>query len=151
MDPITLAAGAVALLTAFLGKAGGEFAGEAGRAAWGLASRLFGRLRSAVQDKPQEQQVLDNFSAEPAVAAAPAREMLQGLLARDPALAAEISDVLAQIKQLGPTVTVNQRITEAETVVGVEARRLRAGTINVDQQVDKGGSVTGVKIGDDFG
>ena len=77
--------------------------------------------------------------------------MLQSLLARDPALAAEISDVLAQIKQLGPTVTVNQRITEAETVVGVEARRLRAGTINVDQQVDKGGSVTGVKIGDDFG
>jgi hypothetical protein len=27
----------------------------------------------------------------------------------------------------------------------------RAGATNVDQQVEKGGSVTGVKIGDDFG
>jgi hypothetical protein len=151
MDPLTLAAGAIALLSPYLAKAGAEFAGEAGKAAWQLASRLLGRIRLAVQGSPPERQALEQFAAGASGSAAPAQAMLQGVLQADPQLAEDVSQLLREVKQLGPAVVVVQRIKEAEDAVGVEARRLRAGSVEVTQEIEKGKNITGVRITDDIG
>lgn len=151
MDPVTIAAGAIALLGPFFGKAGSEFAGEAGKAAWRLASRILDRIRSAVQDKPDERKALEDFSREPDASAESAQLMLRSLLEKDPGLARELDDMLQSVKRLGPGVSVVQRVKDAEEVVGVKARRIRSGSVMVDQEVDKAGSVTGATIEDDIG
>jgi hypothetical protein len=151
MDPVTLAAGAIALLAPYLAKAGAEFAGEAGKAAWSLAGRLLGRLRSAVQDKPPERQALEEFADGASGSAATAQAMLQGVIQDDPELAADVSHLLQEVKRLGPTLVVVQRIKEAEDVVGVEARRLRSGSVQVTQESEKAKNITGVRIEDDIG
>jgi len=151
MDPVTLAAGAIALLTAYLTKAGAEFAGEGGKAAWRLASRLLGRLRSAVTGKPREQEALEAFSSEPVGSAAKTQEMLEGVLKANPELGGEIAQILQEVKRLGPNVSVVQRIKEAEDVAGVKARRIRSGSVEVNQEIEKSKNVTGVQIGDDIG
>jgi hypothetical protein len=151
MDPVTLAAGAIALLGPYLAKAGAEFAGEAGKAAWGLAGRLLGRLRSAVRDKPPDRQALEEFAEGNDGSAAPAQAMLQRVLQSDPELAAEIGQLLAQVKQLGPSVVVVQRVEEAEDAVGVEARRFIKGSVEVTQEMKKAKNITGVRLTDDIG
>ena len=151
MDPVTLAAGAIALLTPYLAKAGAEFAGEAGKAAWGLASRLLGRLRSAVTGKPQEQEALEAFSSEPAGSAAKTQEMLEGVLKADPELAREVEHILQEVKRLGPAVSVVQQIKKAEDVAGVKARRIRSGSVEVKQDVEEAKNVTGAQFEDDIG
>jgi len=151
MDPVTLAAGAIALLTPYLAKAGTEFAGEAGKAAWGLAGRLLGRLRSAVTGKPREQEALEAFSSEPADSATKTQAVLEGVLKADPELAREVEQILQEVKRLGPSVSVVQKIKEAEDVAGVRARRIRSGSVEVEQDVEKAKNVTGVQIEDDIG
>ncbi len=121
MDPISLAAGAVALLSPYLARASAEFAGAAGKAAWGLAGRLFDRLKNAVADKPVEHSALENLSREPEKAAPAAQAALQTLFATDTSLAEEVAGLLAEVKRLGPQVLVTQRIKEAEDIVGVKA------------------------------
>jgi hypothetical protein len=151
MDPATLAAGAIALLTAYLAKAGAEFAGEGGKAAWRLAGRLLDRLRSAVKDTPRERKALEDFSSEPRGSATATQEMLQSVFEKDHALAGEVDHFLQEVKRLGPSVSVVQRIKEAEDVVGVKARRIRSGSVEANQEVERGKNITGVQIEDDIG
>jgi hypothetical protein len=151
MDPATLAAGAIALLTPYLAKAGTEFAGEAGKAAWRLAGRLLDRLQSAVRDKPRQQKTLEDFSSEPSSSAAATQEMLKRMLEKDRTLAGEVDSILQEVKRLGPSVSVVQRMKEAEDVVAVKARRIRSGSVEVNQEVEKGRNITGVQIEDDIG
>jgi hypothetical protein len=151
MDPVTLAAGAIALLTAFFAKAGEAFAGEGGKAAWQLAGRLFDRFRLAVKNKPGDRQVLEDFSSNPADSAPIAEGMVTELLAQDSALAADVQAILQAVKDLGPTVVVSQRVRIAEDVVGIEARRIRSGSIEVNQQIEEGRNITGLRIEDEIG
>lgn len=146
MDPTTLAAGAVALLSPYLSRAATDFAGQAGKAAWELAGSLLERLRSAVQGRPTEQRALDDLARNPE-AVDPALRALQALFENDPSLAAEVAGILAEVKRLGPHVLVTQRIKDAEEVVGVKAKRVR-GTASVDvaQDMDKARRVVGAEL-----
>jgi hypothetical protein len=139
MDPVTLAAAAVALLRPFLAKSADEFAGQAGGAAWRLAERLFVRLRDAASENRTARRSLRDLPDAPERA----EEAIGGLLERDPALAQEVTQLIAQVKQLGPTVVVTQRIEEAEEAVGIRAKRLRAGRVNVSQCVKKADRLIG--------
>lgn len=151
MDPATLAAGAIALLTPYLTRAGTEFAGEGGRAAWRLASRLLGRLRSAFAGNRPERETLEAFSSEPAGSAAKTQEMLEAAFGSNPELAGQVGQILQQVKRLGPDVYVVQRIAEAEEVAGVKARGIRSGAVQVNQEVKKAKNVTGVEIDGELG
>jgi hypothetical protein len=151
MDPATLAAGAIALLVTFLKAAGTEFAEEGGKAAWRLASRLLDRIRSSVKNRPPEREVLEAFTDNADGSTATMREMLRRRLEEDRALAVEVNEILQEVKQLGPSLFVVQRIKEAEDAVGVEARRIRSGSVEVNQEIERGKNITGVRIEDDLG
>jgi hypothetical protein len=145
MDPVTLAAAAVALLKPFLARSSDEFAGQAGNAAWRLAERLFDRLRGAATESRSARASLRDLQRAPERSQA-AEEAICHALERDPALAEEVGAIIAQVKKLGPTVVVTQRIKEAEDAVGVKAGRLRAGSVDVSQDVEKADRVTGAEF-----
>lgn len=148
MDPVTLAAGAVALLSPLVARASGEFAGEAGAAAWRLAERVMKLFRSASSNDPSATAALDEFEQAPEQGAPAAQNTLQTLMEKDPVLASEVAELLAQVKSLGPAVAVTQRIKDAEDVVGLKATRLKRGEVDVVQEMDKGSKVVGVDLGD---
>ena len=151
MDPTTLAAGAIALLIPYLAKAGEEFAGEGGKAAWRLAGRLLDRLRTAFKDRPREQRTLENFSREPSGSSTAVQEMLQSVIEQDPDLGREIDHILQEVKRLGPNVLVSQHINEAEEVIGLRAGRIRSGSVEVNQEIGKGKNITGAEFKGDIG
>jgi hypothetical protein len=151
VDPATLAAGAIALLTAYLTKAGEEFAGEGGKAAWRLAGRLLDRLRTAFQDRPRERRTIENFSHEPSGSAATAQEMLERALEQDSELSEEIDRILREVKRLGPGILISQHIEEAERVIGLRAGNIRSGSVEVNQEIGKGKDITGIEFTGDIG
>ena len=148
MDPATLAAGAITLLTAYLAKAGAEFAEEGGKAAWRLAGRLLDRLRLAVKGKPREQKALEEFSGDPSGVRVATQEMLQRMFEENAAQWNDIDRILQEVKRLGPDVSNDQRIQEAEKVVGVKARHMSSGALRVNQEIEKGTDITGLEIED---
>ena len=148
MDPVTIAAGVFALLSPLLARAAGEFAGEAGAAAWRLAERAMGLFRRASASDPAATKSLDEFEKNPEEAGSAAQSTLLALLEGNPQLAHEVAEILAEVKSLGPTVAVTQRITEAEDVVGLKASRLNRGEVDVVQEIDKATKVVGVELGE---
>ena len=68
-------------------------------------------------------------------------------LALDPALAQDLSVILDTVKRSGPGVRVVQAMQEAENVVGIKAKALRRGAVEVHQTVaGKASGVTGADI-----
>jgi hypothetical protein len=143
MDPVTLAAAAVALLGPYIARTGAEFAGEAGKAAWALAGRLLTRLRDALNGD----EAFDEFERQPDQAAPAAQVAIQRLLERDRELAAEVAALLEDVKRLGPHVLVTQRIRDAEDVVGLQARSVRgSASVDVQQDMVQGRRIVGAQF-----
>jgi len=112
-DLTSIAAQIVQFLTPFLPyllKAGEEAAKEAGKKfgtdAWEQAKALWGKLRPKVEAKPAAQEAVQDAAAAPQKEGALAafRWQLEKLLAEDPALAAEVADLLRKARPAGATV-----------------------------------------------
>jgi hypothetical protein len=146
MDPITIAAGAVALLAPFVRQAGEEFAGEAGKVVWEKTRTLLSRLKTRLAGDRVAAQTVERFQRDPDIATDDMQSVLEERLASDPRLLKEIGELLAEVKQAGPQVTVVQRVKEAERLVGVEGGRLKQGRIDVTQESDRASDTTGVKL-----
>jgi hypothetical protein len=150
MDPATIAASVGALLLPYLKKIGEDFVGEAGSYVQDKAKILWQKLRAKLDGDPPAKEVLDRFEKDPVTHAADFQTKIQEKVAADKPLADEISADLTEIKRKAPYVRVVQQMTDAERLVGVEAKRLRSGTIDVTQKIDNAKDVTGVKL-DDIG
>jgi hypothetical protein len=149
MDPATIAAGAAALLSPYLKKAGEEFAGEAGKYVQEKARDLWQKIRAKLDGDPPARVVLDKFEANPDAHVGEFTVKVQEKIAADKPLADEISAGVADVKRNAPYVRVVQRIKEAEDVVGVKANSLKTGTVDLDQALDVAkGKIVGVDIGD---
>jgi hypothetical protein len=147
MDPLTVAAGAVALLTPYLSKAAEQFAGEAGKAAWAKAQSLFGKLKAAFARAPGGKDVVARFESAPKDSKDEMESVLGERLQQDRVLLEEVAATLAEVKRLGPVVKVVQTIEEAEDVVGVRARRLSGqATVDVRQDMDRAKNVIGAQF-----
>jgi hypothetical protein len=146
MDPLTIAAGAVALLSPVVKKAMEEFAGDAGKAIWEKAKGLFARLRRSLAGEPAAEEALGKFERDPEGGKADLQARLKERFERDEALRKEVEEVLKDIKRTGPDVRVVQRVKEAEDVVGIEAKRMSRGSAEVEQEMDRARGVTGAKF-----
>jgi len=96
MDPVTLAAGAVAVLSPYLAEAGKTLAGKAGEAAWQQGEKLWTLVRGKLA-RPEQQAALAELEAHPAdpdVQGA-ARVQLRKALAEDAGLASALAELLA--------------------------------------------------------
>jgi hypothetical protein len=147
MDPITLPAGAVALLGLYLARAGDEFPREAGQTALAFSWPCALQLTKAVEDETDERKLLDEFNRERESTSQATQVALQVLMVSDTALKAEVPSLLADVKRLRPQVLVTQRIRAAEDIVGIKARKVRAeSSIDVDQEMDKVEHIVGADI-----
>jgi hypothetical protein len=150
MDPVTAAAALVALLTPFAQKAATEYASAAGRAVWEKTEALVGWLRHRLPSANPAAVELQRFAGStqqgPALEAA-----LASALAEDPELLVEVTRRLSEIRAAGPSVRVVQRVNEVTDLQGVRARNLRRGDVEVEQDVERAGNMTGVHLEGDIG
>lgn len=150
MDPATIAVGLATLLSPYVKKAAEEFAGEAGKYAAEKAKGLWDKLKTRFEGDPPAKEVLDHFASDPDGHREQFQTAIERWAAKDPALANELSAALADIKRAAPHIKVVQEMKEAEEMVGVKARRLSRGDVDVAQKADKVGKATGVEL-DDIG
>jgi hypothetical protein len=150
MDPVTIAASLTALLAPYLQKAAEEFAGGVGKGAATFvqqkAGAIWHRLRSAFAGDAPAAEVLDKFEADPAAHKDTIEVQFAAKLKQDEPLMRELAAAIAEIKQAAPTIRVVQKMEEAESVVGVKAKRMKQGNLDVDQQITGGKSITGVEL-----
>jgi hypothetical protein len=150
MDPATIAAGAAALLAPYLKKAGEDFAGEAGKYVQERAKVLWQKIRAKLDGDPPAKVVLDNFERDPDSHAEEFRTTVEEKVAADQPLATEISTDVADVKRTAPYVRIVQKITDAEEAVGLRAKRLKAGTVDVTVAAERVKKSIAVEI-DDIG
>lgn len=146
MDPATIAASVAALLAPYLKQAGEDFVGEAGKFVQGRAKVLWQKLRARLEGEPQDKVVLDRFEKDPDTHGDDFRATLEQKMASDKTLSDEISTDVSEIKRQAPYVRVVQKMTEAENVVGAKAKRLKSGTVDVGQGIDKAKNVIGAEV-----
>nr|BFE65244.1 hypothetical protein GCM10020063_097700 [Dactylosporangium thailandense] len=147
MDIAIIATGAVTLLAPYVRKAAEEYAGAAGQAVWEATQRLYRRLRSALTPDPAAADAMARFERAPEAEQEAFVRVLAARLAADPDLADQVAESIAAAKRAGATVHVIQRVVEAERVVGAEVGRIRGDrSLRVDQQVERGKDVLGVRI-----
>jgi hypothetical protein len=150
MDPVTIAASVVALLTPYLKKAAEEFAGAAGKSAasfvQGKAKILWQRLRAGFAGDAPAVESLDQFATDPDTHKDEVEAQIAAKLARDKPLQDELAAAIAEIKRAAPQIRVVQKMKEAEAVVGLKAKRMTRGTLEVTQESEKAKGVTGVEI-----
>jgi hypothetical protein len=146
MDPVTIAAAVGALFAPYFKKAAEAFAGEAGKYVYGKVTDMWEKLRARVAGDPQAAAALDRFERDPDGARPELEALVEKQAAADTALRDELAEAVAEIKRQAPNVKVVQRMTEAEELVGVKARRLARGNVDVIQEVDKAKKVTGAEF-----
>jgi hypothetical protein len=146
MDPATIAASAAALLAPYLKQIAEDFVGEAGKYVQGKARSLWQKLSSRLEGDPATKATLDKFENNPEAYRDEFQETIRSNLAKDSQLSQELASELAEIKRKAPHVRVVQTMTDAENVVGVKAKKLNQGTVEVNQTFDKGRDIGGVEL-----
>jgi hypothetical protein len=150
LDPVTVAAGVVALLAPYAAKAAEEFAGQLGQEAWAKARQVLGRVRRVFGGDSDFASALDEFEASPGESSEAFEGALASKLAHDESMLQELAIALRDVKALGPRVRVVQKVIDAERVTGIKARRMSKGDVDVDQHVGRATEVVGVEL-DDLG
>lgn len=146
MDPATIAASAAALLAPYLKKAGEAFVGEAGKFVHDKAKVLWQKLRAKLDGDPPAKVVLDRFEKNPDAHGDEFKAKIEEKVTADEPLGNEISADVAEIKRKAPYLRVVQQMTEAEGIVGAKAKRLKGGTIDVSQVIEKARNITGAEV-----
>src|SRR4051794_23811940 len=139
-----LAAAAISIVAPYLVKGAEAFAQEAGEQAAGAAKALVGRLRTWWTGEPVAQSVAENLSSDPKKYSPILGGLLASELDKDEALAA---DVKGLVDDVGPAVTVVQRIEVADGVTGADIEQLVRGSVHVEQEMKHAHDVTGYKGG----
>ncbi|MER5257145.1 MULTISPECIES: hypothetical protein [unclassified Streptomyces] len=145
MDPLTLATGAVALLTPFLSRAAQDFAGAAGQSAWLKAEELLSRLRARFAGTEHEGTV-EEFADGPQAHTQEMTDLLEAECERDAALREEIERLLNEVKRAAPHIVVVQRMKRMESQVGVRSKKMTRGDVSVTQESDHAVSGAAVDI-----
>jgi len=98
MDPATLAASALAVLSPYLAKAAGKLAEGLGEAAIEQGGKLFDKLKARFAGSPAEARQLQDLQAAPQdpLNQMALQKLLRDTLAQDPGFASELAALLAQ-------------------------------------------------------
>ena len=147
MDPLTIATAALTILTPYAKDAGRELVKTAGEIALDKAKGLLGWLKERFAGDPVAAKDLSRFEADPNTFEPSLHATIREKAQTDPAFAAELQK---RIDEIGPLITVFQRMKEGKNVTAVEARQISSGTITATQEIEKGENIRGVhadKIG----
>ena len=143
MDPATIAASVIAILSPYAKDAGTELVKTAGEVAVAKAKVLFGWLKEKLSGDPVAASDLNRFEANPEKFSAGLQGTLEVQAKRDPGFAAELQK---RVQEIQAEITVFQKFREAKNVTGVDSDTLPAPRISVHQEGDSADGVTGVRI-----
>jgi len=145
MDPASMALAALTILTPYVKDAGQELIKTVGEVALEKAKGLLSWLKECLAGDPVAAKDLSRFEADPDKFEAGLKSTIEEKAGTDAAFAAELKK---RIDEIGPQITVFQRIKEGKNVVGVEAEAVRGGKTSVTQEADKVEGMTGVRAKD---
>jgi hypothetical protein len=141
MDPVITAA--LAGLTAFVTTSTEDLLKALGSVTAEKVRKLFGALTARWSKDPTAAGDLERFADDPRLYAPVIQARLEQLLSSDPEFRAELAQL---IDDIGPQLTVVQRMAEARGVTGLEADEFRRGRVSVEQVIEKATDVTGAKF-----
>ncbi|WP_129780677.1 hypothetical protein [Peristeroidobacter soli] len=138
-----LIATVISVLVPYLVKGGEAFAEEAGKQSFAGVKALVDRLAKWWNKNDVAAAAVKSLPQAPATYSKILADMLALDLAKDPTFAAELSKL---VKDAGPIVDVVQKVRIAHDLTGADIGTLIRGHVRVEQQVEYGEKVTGVKI-----
>ena len=142
MDPVTLAAAALTILTPFAKDAGKELAKTVGEIGFEKAKDLFTWLKHRFAADPVASTDLSRFESDPVEFESGLRASIKKKVQDDPEFAGELQK---RIDEIGPMITVFQDIKNAKEAVGVDVNTIRSGKVGVTQTADNVDKVTGLR------
>ncbi len=143
MDPVTIGAAVVTILTPYVADAGKELVKTVGEAGVEKTKELMQWLKGKFAGDPVATTDLTRFEKDPAGYAKPLQDTIESKIKEDPAFSAEIS---TRINDLGPYITIVQEFKDARNMTGVDGD-IGSGRVSVTQKGDTAQNVTGVKGG----
>jgi hypothetical protein len=143
MDPATLAASVISILTPYVTKSATELVETVGQVAYDHAKKLFNSLKARWSSDPVAADSLNRFEKKPDVHAPALKEIVEERAANDPRLAEEISQT---VKEIGPKLDILIRMTKGEDVTGLDAENVKRGNVKVDMDIKEGTHIVGAKI-----
>lgn len=143
MDPVTIAASVVSILAPFAKDAGKELIKTVGEIGVNKAKDLLAWLKQKFEGDPSAAKDLSRFEADPDRFESGLKATIEDKSQQDPAFAAELK---RRIDDIGPMITVFQKIKEGKDVVGIEADTVNSGKLGVTQEAEKIEKAVGVRV-----
>ncbi len=138
-----LASTVVGVLAPYVTRGAKEFATLAGEAAFQKAKSLLETLKNRWCNDKEASDTIERFEQKPERYEPVMKDILAEKLASDPAFAEEVK---SRVEQLGPELVIIQRLREADTVTGLEAKEMAGGKASVTQDIEKGRNIVGARI-----
>jgi hypothetical protein len=130
MDPVTIGATVVSILTPYVADAGKELVKTAGEAGLEKIKGLLHWLKGKFAGDPVATSDLSRFEKDPTAFAPALQATVVSKVKDDPAFAAEIGQ---RVKELGPIITIIQNYENAKNLVGLKADRVTSGKVSITQ------------------
>jgi|SRR5687768_219091 len=143
MDPISLAATVIGIVSPYVAKGAQELISHVGQEAYEKTKQLVTYLKDKWTGNDEASSTLKNFEQKPERHEKALQDILEEQLSNDPQLAAEVEK---QVNELKPYLEVFQKMKKGEDVVGIEADEMKSGTAKVAQEIDEGKNIKGAVI-----
>jgi len=143
MDPLTIGASVVALLTPYAKDAGKELVKTVGEAAVQKTKDLMQWLKAKFAGDPVASSDLSRFEKDPKTFAPALEATIESKAKEDPAFSAELEQ---RVNELGPVLRIVQEFEQATDVIGLDADAVKSGQIDVTQKGKTAERTTGVKV-----
>jgi hypothetical protein len=143
MDPVTIGATVVALLTPYVKDAGQELVKTAGEAGVAKVKELLHWLKGKFAGDQVASADLTRFEKDPATLGPVLQTTIATKAQEDPAFANEIAD---RVKDMGPIIKIVQNFDRATNMVGLNADSIAKGDVSVTQTGKQAEGVTGVTV-----
>jgi hypothetical protein len=144
VGPVSIVvASAVALLKPYIAKGAEEFIKAAGKDAYEQTKELFTWIKSNFNDSDEGSGLISLFQAKPERYEHALTEILEEKADSDSQFDAGLRE---RVIRAAPYIKILQKINQAKNLTGFSAKEFRTGTLEVEQDLDSGEDITGVKI-----
>jgi hypothetical protein len=145
MDPATLAASVISILTPYVTKGAKELIETVGEVAYEHAKKLFNTLKTRWSADPVASDSLTRFEKKPEIHSPALQEIVEERLKTDPQLSQEVSQT---VKDIGPKLDILVKLTKGQDVTGLDAGNIKRGDVKVTLDIGDGTNIVGARIKD---
>jgi hypothetical protein len=142
MDPATIAAAALTILSPYVKDAGRELVKTVGEVTLEKSKALLGWLKDRFAGDAVAAKDLSRFESDPDKFESGLKSTLEEKAQSDPDFATELK---RRVDEIGPQIAVFQRVKDGKNVVGVDADSIRSGKTSVTQDAERVDNITGVR------